>query len=98
MYRMLVTFLNVKSKSLLYKSMLYTVIYIPALKFLKVDSLFEFHSQNVTDEDKKKENQAMWTAWLKTYVERLKKEADKVTDLTAANQRRKEVMNMTNPR
>lgn len=80
--------------------MLYTctVIYIPALKFLKVDYLFEFHSQNVTDEDKKKENQAMWTAWLKTYVERLKKEADKVTDLTAANQRRKEVMNMTNPR
>lgn len=76
----------------------YTVIYIPALKFLKVDSLFEFHSQNVTDEDKKKENQAMWTEWLNTYVERLKKEADKVTDLTAANQRRKEVMNMTNPR
>lgn len=76
----------------------YTVIYIPALKFLKVDSLFEFHSQNVTDKDKKKENQAMWTAWLNTYVERLKKEADKVTDLTAANQRRKEVMNMTNPR
>ncbi|XP_034336924.2 protein adenylyltransferase SelO, mitochondrial [Magallana gigas] len=54
--------------------------------------------ENVTDEDKKKENQAMWTAWLNTYVERLKKEADKVTDLTAANQRRKEVMNMTNPR
>lgn len=78
--------------------MLYTVIYIPAPKFLKVDSLFEFHSQNVTDEDKKKENQALWTEWLKTYVERLKKEADKVTDLTAANQRRKEVMNMTNPR
>lgn len=76
----------------------YTVIYRPALKFLKVDSLFEFHSQNVTDEDKKKENQALWTAWLNTYVERLKKEADKVTDLTAANQRRKEVMNMTNPR
>lgn len=75
---------------------IYIVFYIFVLKFFKVDFFFEFYLQNVIDEDKKKENQVLWIEWLNIYVERLKKEADKVIDLTVVNQRRKEVMNMIN--
>ncbi|XP_062605650.1 protein adenylyltransferase SelO, mitochondrial-like [Saccostrea cucullata] len=54
--------------------------------------------EKITEEDKKKENTDLWTSWFKTYTDRLKEEAEGVTDLEAANQKRKEVMNSTNPR
>lgn len=54
--------------------------------------------QKITEDDKQKENKELWTTWFKSYTDRLKKEVEGETDIEAANQRRKEVMNGTNPR
>ncbi|XP_048731129.2 protein adenylyltransferase SelO, mitochondrial-like [Ostrea edulis] len=54
--------------------------------------------EKITEDDKQKENKELWTTWFKSYTDRLKKEVEGETDIEAANQRRKEVMNGTNPR
>ena len=59
-------------------------------------SLFTF--QSVTDESKRTEDTATWSAWLDEYTQRLRQEEEGVADIQEANTDRCTVMNATNPR
>ena len=54
--------------------------------------------QKITEEEKQKECRELWRTWFTGYTDRLTREAAKVTDLAAANEKRRELMNSTNPR
>lgn len=51
-----------------------------------------------TEEDQQKINNEAWSTWLQKYADRLKKEVEGKTDLSAANTERVKVMNSNNPR
>jgi len=52
----------------------------------------------VTDESKRTEDAATWSAWLDEFTQRLRKEEEGVVDIQDANTDRCTVMNATNPR
>ena len=58
----------------------------------------EVFSQKITEEEKQKECRELWRTWFTGYTDRLTREAAKVTDLAAANEKRQELMNSSNPR
>ena len=54
--------------------------------------------QNVTDISKRTKDKESWDKWLDTYIARLQKEEEGLTNLNAASKERVKVMNETNPR
>lgn len=52
--------------------------------------------QDLTQEQKSKENKDLWMKWMEKYEERLKKED--VVDVNEANIERVKIMNSVNPR
>ncbi|KAK3578327.1 hypothetical protein CHS0354_039034 [Potamilus streckersoni] len=54
--------------------------------------------KKLTEEEKKQKDKTLWEDWLKKYVDRLKVEEKKVTDIQSVNQSRVTLMNSVNPR
>lgn len=59
---------------------------------------FDFQPQDKTAEWKAKEDDQVWSEWLEKYKTRLMKEVSGAEDVEAANQRRLDTMNSSNPK